>query len=68
MPTETIDLVREALKDIQNKKRKRIVQDDLIIRTSSDNKEDNQSIQESKSKLSSKDLNDMFADDSFWND
>jgi hypothetical protein len=67
MPKEAIELVREALKEIKNKKRKRVVQDDLIIRTENASKKEEVK-QETKGRLSSKDLNDMFADDSFWDD
>lgn len=67
MPKETIELIREAEKEIQSKKEKRVIQDDLIIRTKDTNKKEDPK-QESKSRLSSKDLDDMFKDDSFWDD
>lgn len=67
MPKETIELVREAEKEIKNKKKRRIVQDDLIIKTEkTDKKETNE--QEIKGRLSSKDLDDMFKDDNFWDE
>lgn len=68
MPKVTIELVREALKEIKNKKRRRVVQDDLIIKRSSTTEDTKKEEKPSKSKLTSEDLNDLFADDSFWND
>ncbi len=68
MPKETIELVREALKELKNKKRRRVVEEDLIIKKNNPNEESKKESKPTKSKLTSEDLNDMFADDSFWND
>jgi hypothetical protein len=70
MPKTAVQLVKEALQEIKNKKKSRIVEDDLIVKRSR-NEEFITKIEENtvtKSKLSSKDLNDLFADDDFWND
>ncbi|MBY6842797.1 FtsZ/tubulin family protein [Clostridium botulinum] len=68
MPKEAIELVREALKETKKRKRRRTVQEDLIIRTENneDKKEDIKA--KTKTRLSADDLNDMFKDDSFWED
>ena len=69
MPKEAIELTKEALKETKNKKRRRVIEDDEIVRRGHSEEEITEAKEkEAKSKLSSKDLNDMFADDSFWND
>lgn len=69
MPKETIELIKEALKEMKNRKRKRVMEEDLIIKKE---KIDNNKTQieplTKTSKLTSEDLNNMFADDSFWDD
>ncbi len=70
MPKESIELVKEALKEVKNRKRRRVVEEDLIVKK--EKKEEKQVQQtekslEDKPRLSSKDLNDLFADDDFWN-
>ncbi|HDK7176574.1 TPA: hypothetical protein PTV31_003191 [Clostridium botulinum] len=67
MPKEAIELTKEALKEMKNKKSKRVVQDDLIVQRENTNKNRlGEEEVETKSKLSSKDLDDLFADDNFW--
>lgn len=67
MPREAIELIKEALKEVKNRKRKRSVEEDLVIRR---NKPDDVIVEKNNTKansrLSSKDLNDLFADDDFW--
>lgn len=66
MPKEAIELTREALKEIKNKKRTRVVEEDLIVKRSRSHEEEIAVESTTKSKLSSKDLNNLFADDDFW--
>jgi hypothetical protein len=68
LPREAIELAREALKELQNKKKRRVVEEDLIITKPKSETDKKDAVEvDAKSKLSSKDLNDMFDDDSFWN-
>lgn len=70
MPKEAIELIKEALKEIKNKKKRRIVEEDLIVNRDRFSKEPNKTseVASTVSRVSSKDLNNMFADDSFWDD
>ena len=66
IPTEPIELVQEALQEIKAKaKSKREKKNNLKVEIKHNNsvKEETASVS-----LSSKDLNDLFADDSFWDD
>lgn len=65
IPTEAIELVKEALKEIKARKRNRVQKEDLIIKTPKIEKEDEETAI-SSSDITSKDLNDLFADDRFW--
>jgi hypothetical protein len=66
MPTEAIDLIQEALKETKEKKRKRDVKQDVFVEVKNNAKAKVNNDEVTDSKLSSKDLNDMFNDDSFW--
>jgi cell division GTPase FtsZ len=67
MPKEAIELEKEALKEIKNKKRRRVVEEDVVIKRNREELEVSAEKEtEAKSKYTSKDLNDLFADDSFW--
>jgi hypothetical protein len=66
MPTEAIDLIQEALKESKEKKRKRDVKQDVFVEVKTNAKAKVNNNEVTDSKLSSKDLNDMFDDDSFW--
>jgi hypothetical protein len=66
MPTEAIDLIQEALKESKEKKRKRDVKQDVFVEVKTNTKAKVNNDEVTDSKLSSKDLNDMFDDDSFW--
>jgi hypothetical protein len=68
IPKEPVELAKEALKEIKNKKRSRVIDDDLIVRKKIEDKEEvtTNTIQSKSSKLSSADLTKMFQDDSFW--
>lgn len=67
MPKEAIELIQEAKRDIENRKKSRVVEDinELKIRSSSNNKK-NEKVDNTSSKVSSDELNAMFEDDSFW--
>ncbi|GCD12586.1 hypothetical protein [Clostridium tagluense] len=66
MPKETIDLVCEALKELKNKKRKRVVEEDIIIKRNKPTNASKKDEVPTKSRITSSDLNELFADDSFW--
>lgn len=71
IPTEGIELTKEVLKELDKKQDQKINDDDLIIETndysSTDINDDNDSVKQPiKSKLSSKELNNLFADKDFW--
>ena len=72
LPTEGIELTKEALKELQRKKKQRTIEDDLIIKRKDNDNIENDEIAAIKdstnSRLSSKDLNNIFADDNFWDD
>lgn len=66
MPKEAIELVKEALKEIKKKKKARIEEEDLTVRRHIAADEIQPKEVESNSKLSSKDINSIFANDNFW--
>jgi hypothetical protein len=67
LPKEAIELIKEALREIKNKKKRRIVDEDLIVRKGTIVTETVAgTVSVGKSKLSSADLNSLFADDDFW--
>jgi hypothetical protein len=67
MPTEAIGLIQEALKETKEKKRQRNVKQDVFVEVNNNSSKPKINTEEiTESKLSSKDLNDMFSDDSFW--
>jgi len=71
MPTDAIELVQEASKELRRKKRQRNVQEDYIVRKhtkSDDIVEDKQIKTKVNSKVTSEDLKAMFEDDDFWNE
>lgn len=67
MPKEAIELIQEAKSELESRKRSRINEDydDLKIRTDKKNTSSDKS-ENTSSKVSSNELNDMFEDDSFW--
>lgn len=65
MPNEAIELVKEALKEIRNRKRNRIKKEDLIVKNTKTEEVKNDT-QISPSKISSKMLDELFNNDSFW--
>lgn len=65
MPRNCIELTQEALKEAQEKKKTKIVQQDLIVKRSTEQKtESNNS--NTPSRLSGQELNNIFSDDNFW--
>lgn len=67
MPTEAIDLIQMALKNTREKKRQRVAKQDIFVEVKDNSiKQKTKSEETYESKISSKDLNDMFNDDSFW--
>ncbi|MGL5330108.1 MAG: hypothetical protein ACRDD7_12635 [Peptostreptococcaceae bacterium] len=70
IPKEPIQLIQEALRELQNRKRKRQVNDDLIVEVKPiKNKNDlanTNIVGVPSNSFTSKDLNDLFDDDSFW--
>jgi len=67
IPTEPIQLIKECLKEVKKRKRDRVVQDDLIVRTAKPKEIiENPELKPSKSKLTADDLRAMQKDDSFW--
>jgi hypothetical protein len=67
MPSEAIGLIQEALRETKEKKRKRDVKQDIFIEVKSSTKQKISNDEKYDSKISTKDLNDMFSDDDFWN-
>lgn len=65
MPTELIELVQESLDDLKNRKKRRQRDEDIVIRRK-DKKEETEEKTESSSRVTAKDLEDMYNDDSFW--
>lgn len=67
MPTDAIDLVQEALKELKRRKRQRNVQEDYIVRRQSNNiVADEIEYVKQNSKVTANDLKAMFEDDDFW--
>lgn len=72
MPTDAIELVQEASKELRRKKRQRNIQEDYIVKKHSNKEEhDDLDVKQHKintsSKVTSEDLKAMFEDDDFWN-
>lgn len=65
MPTEAIELVSESLEELDKRRSKRKVEEDIVIKRK---KREVEEVKEEVgvSRISSKDLEDIFADDSFW--
>jgi hypothetical protein len=68
MPNEAIGMIKEALNECREKKRQRNVKQDVFVEVKNNSTKSKINTDEiTDSKLSSKDLNDMFNDDDFWN-
>jgi hypothetical protein len=68
LPNEAIGMIKEALNECREKKRKRTVKQDVFVEVKNDTENNKTNTEETyDSKISSKDLNDMFDDDDFWN-
>lgn len=72
MPEDAIELTQEALKEVQKRKtmRKGRQKQNLIVEIDENDVQPKTESKNTKvpSRISSKDLNDLFADDSFWED
>lgn len=68
MPTEAVELVQESLKEISNRRKRRSTENEVIIRKKQVEVEPKITKQAEvvASRVSAKDLDDMFNDDSFW--
>ncbi|MGL5327954.1 MAG: hypothetical protein ACRDD7_01715 [Peptostreptococcaceae bacterium] len=72
MPKEAIELAQEALKEIQKRKSLRNKNDDLMVdmndmgTNSTMNNQQKSKTKNDEPDFTSEDLNDLFADDSFW--
>lgn len=72
MPKEAVELAQEALKEIQKRKSKRVKNEDVLVSTtdigtnSTMKKVDKNKKVDDEPIFTSEDLNDLFADDSFW--
>lgn len=70
MPTDAIELVQEASKELRRKKKQRSIQENYIVRkheNQNDVIEDKEVKTKTSSKVTSEDLKAMFDDDDFWN-
>lgn len=63
VPNECIELCQEVLRDISSRKKRRVIQEAVLVGAQ---KKEQKIEDNSLSRISSSDLEDMFADDNFW--